>query len=142
MQNDKKFNSKKKLLLIVGKPGSGKSKLLENYSKSKGIPVLNLDQILGKKIPDGKDESYVYGFMDGFLAVYSQDEILLDKKAILYEEGTNIDLLPFLKKLSESKRLVATFSGYIENDKLYHLRSNEVDKEYDIDDSFEYIELK
>ena len=40
MQNNE---TKHKLLLIIGKPGSGKSKFLHNYSKEKGIPILDLE---------------------------------------------------------------------------------------------------
>ena len=77
---------KHKLLLLVGKPGSGKSKFLDNYSKENGIPVLDFDAILGQSIPKDKDLNYVYDFIRGFLESYSPDEILLDKKAILYNK--------------------------------------------------------
>ena len=79
---------KHKLLLIIGRPGSGKSKFLHNYSKEKGIPILDLDSILGKHIPEGKDANYVYGFIKGFLSTYKPEEILLDKKAILYQKDS------------------------------------------------------
>ena len=110
-----------KLLLIIGKAGSGKSKYLHNYSIEKGIPILNLDQILGKQLPEGKDPSYVYGFISGFLSTYRPEEILLDKKGILYHPDSNIDLLDFLLELAESKTVIATWNGYIENGKLYHI---------------------
>lgn len=110
-----------KLLLIIGKAGSGKSKYLHNYSQEKGIPILDFDQILGKKLPEGKDPSYIYGFLSGFLSTYRPDEILLDKKHILYHPDSKIDLLDFLVELSQSKTVIATWNGYIENGKLYHI---------------------
>ena len=112
---------KHKLLLIIGKAGSGKSKYLHNYSIEKGIPILNLDQILGKQLTEGKYPSYVYGFISGFLSTYRPEEILLDKKGILYHPDSNIDLLDFLLELAESKTVIATWNGYIENGKLYHI---------------------
>lgn len=34
-----------KLLLIIGQPGSGKSKVIRQYSEETGIPILDLDKI-------------------------------------------------------------------------------------------------
>jgi hypothetical protein len=138
-------NSKKhKLLLLIGRPGSGKSKFLYNYSKEKGIPILNLDNILGEKIPEGKDANYVYAFTQGFLSTYTPEEILLDKKKILYQKDSSIDLLDFLKELSQSKTVVTTWNGYTENGKLIHV-CDAIGRtvEYDLAEiDCEYIELK
>jgi hypothetical protein len=138
-------NSKKhKLLLLIGRPGSGKSKFLYNYSKEKGIPILNLDNILGEKIPEGKDANYVYAFTQGFLSTYTPEEILLDKKKILYQKDSDIDLLDFLRELSQSKTVVATWNGYTENGKLIHV-CDAIGRtiEYDLAEiDCEYIELK
>ena len=38
-------NAKHKLLLIIGTPGSGKSKIIREYSQETGIPILDLDKI-------------------------------------------------------------------------------------------------
>jgi hypothetical protein len=138
-------NSKKhKLLLLIGRPGSGKSKFLYNYSREKGIPILNLDDILGEKIPEGKDANYVYAFTQGFLSTYTPEEILLDKKKILYQKDSDIDLLDFLRELSQSKTVVATWNGYTENGKLIHV-CDAIGRtiEYDLAEiDCEYIELK
>lgn len=135
---------KYKLLLLIGRPGSGKSKCLANYSKEKGIPILDFDQILGKQIPQGKDSNYVYDFIRGFLKTYKPEEILIDKKAILYQKDSDIDLLDFLKELSEQKTVIATWNGYTENGKLIHVCNKlEKDFEYDLDTiDCAYMELK
>ena len=138
-------NSKKhKLLLLIGRPGSGKSKFLYNYSKEKGIPILNLDNILGEKIPEGKDANYVYAFTQGFLSTYTPEEILLDKKKILYNKDSEIDLLDFLRELAQSKTVVATWNGYTENGKLIHVcDAIGTTIEYNLAEiDCEYIELK
>lgn len=135
---------KHKLLLLIGRPGSGKSKFLYNYSREKGIPILNLDNILGEKIPEGKDANYVYAFTHGFLSTYTPEEILLDKKKILYQKDSDIDLLDFLRELSQSKTVVATWNGYTENGKLVHV-CDAIGRtiEYNLAEiDCEYIELK
>lgn len=133
-----------KLLLLIGRPGSGKSKFLYNYSREKGIPILDFDQILGKQIPEGKDANYVYDFIKGFLKTYKPAEILIDKKTILYQKDSNIDLLDFLKELSLQKTVIATWNGYTENGKLIHVcDALEKDFEYDLDTlDCSYMELK
>jgi hypothetical protein len=113
-------------------------------SKEKGIPILNLDNILGEKIPEGKDANYVYAFTHGFLSTYTPEEILLDKKKILYQKDSNIDLLDFLRELSQSKTVVATWNGYTENGKLIHV-CDAIGRtiEYNLAEiDCEYIELK
>ena len=140
MHNEKQH----KLLLIIGRPGSGKSKFLHNYSEDKGIPILDLDSILGQQIPEGKDANYVYGFVRGFLSTYKPEEILLDKKAILYQKDSPIDLLDFLKELSHEKTVICTWNGYTEGDKLIHV-CEAIDRvvEYDLKDiDCEYMEIK
>lgn len=138
------MSTKSNLLLIIGRPGSGKSKFLHNYSKDKGIPILNLDNILGKQIPEGKDANYVYDFIRGFLSSYKQKEILIDKKTILYQKDTNIDLLDFLKEISANKTVITTWTGWIENNKLIHV-CDELNStvEYPLDQiDCQYMELK
>ena len=140
MHNEKQH----KLLLIIGRPGSGKSKFLHNYSEDKGIPILDLDAILGKQIPEGKDANYVYGFVKGFLSTYTPEEILIDKKTILYHKDSNIDLLDFLKELSQYKTVITTWNGYTDGDKLYHV-VEKINKtvEYNLHNiDCEFMELK
>lgn len=134
---------KYRLLLIIGRPGSGKSKYLQNYSKQVGIPILDLDFILGKELPDGRDADYVFDFLNGFLDTYRPEQVLIDKKAILYNKDSKIDLLDFLKELSLKKIVIATWNGYTENGKLVHVCDKlQKDFEYDLSDDFAYIELK
>ena len=114
---EKAKENENKLILIVGLPGSGKSKLIHEYSKDSGIPILDLDNIF-------KDTTNnIAEVMDNFLVTYNKDVLLLDNKKILYAKDSNIDMLSFLKNLAEKLIVVATWDGKVDNNKLIHIRS-------------------
>lgn len=114
---EKAKENENKLILIVGLPGSGKSKLIHEYNKDSGIPILDLDNIF-------KDtNNNIAEVMDNFLVTYNKDVLLLDNKKILYTKDSNIDMLSFLKNLAEKLVVVATWNGKVDNNKLIHIRS-------------------
>ena len=110
-------NNENKLILIIGNPGSGKSKLIHEYSDNCGIPILNLDNIFKDNATD------LVKVMDDFLLTYDKEILLLDNKRVLYAKDSNIDMLVFLKALAKKVVVVATWNGKIEDNKLIHIRS-------------------
>lgn len=108
-------NAEHKLLLIIGQPGSGKSKLIRKYSEETGIPIINLDKIFMNTPPEK-----MVNEMKQFLTTYHQKVLLIDNKKILYAKKSNIDLLAFLKELSENIIVIATWNGKIEDGQLFH----------------------
>lgn len=116
-------DAKYKLLLIIGQPGTGKSKLIHDYASETGNPILDLNAIFGEEVPEGSDSQYITNFMEGFLATYTPEVLLLDNKRVLYSKNSKIDLLSFLKNISEKKVVVATWNGMIEDENLVHIRS-------------------
>lgn len=108
-------NAEHKLLLIIGQPGSGKSKLIRKYSEETGIPIIDLDKIFMNTAPEK-----MVNEMKQFLTTYHQKVLLIDNKKILYAKKSNIDLLAFLKELSENIIVIATWNGKIEDGQLFH----------------------
>ncbi len=116
-------DAKYKLLLIVGTPGTGKSKLISDYSRETGTPILDLKPIFGEEVPEGSDSQYIVKFMDDFLTTYKPEVLLLDNKRVLYSANSKLDLLAFLKSIAEKKTVIATWNGMIKDGQLIHIRS-------------------
>lgn len=130
--------SENKLLLVIGQPGSGKSRLIHDYSVATGVPIIDFNKIFGEKANDNID---VLSTMKAFLTTYQQKVLLLDNKRILYSKDSKIDLLAFLKEISKDIVVVATWNGMIEDGQLTHIRSKGPnDLIYSVDSNdFNYI---
>lgn len=130
-----KLNEKEnKLLLIIGEPGSGKSKMIREYSQETGIPIIDMDKIF---INTASDQ--LMNEMKNFLKTYHQKVLLLDNKKILYTKNSEIDLMAFLQEISKDIPVVATWNGKIENGEVYHIRKDKDSLVYPVTDAFEYI---
>lgn len=129
-------DAKHKLLLIIGAPGSGKSKIIREYSQETGIPIIDLDKIFINTPSDQLMDE-----MKKFLSTYHQKVLLLDNKKILYSKNSKIDLLAFLKEISESIPVIATWNGKIEDGQVFHIRKDaSEDLIYSVDkEDFKYI---
>lgn len=132
---DELNNAKYKLLLIVGEPGSGKSKIIREYSQETGIPIIDLDKIFVNTSSDQLMDE-----MKNFLNTYHQKVLLIDNKKILYAKNSKIDLMAFLKEISLSIPVVATWNGHITNQELHHIRKDTLeDLVYPVNDDFHTI---
>ena len=130
-----KLNEKEnKLLLIIGEPGSGKSKMIREYSQETGIPIIDMDKIFINTAPD-----QLMNEMKNFLKTYHQKVLLLNNKKILYTKNSEIDLMAFLQEISKDIPVVATWNGKIENGEVYHIRKDKDSLVYPVTDAFEYI---
>ena len=132
---EKLHTSEHKLLLIVGGPGSGKSKAIREYSNETGIPMLDLDMIFQHTPTEKLVEE-----MTQFLTTYRQPVLLLDNKKILYKKDSQIDLLEFLKAVSTDKPVVATWNGKVEDGQLFHFRKDADDLIYPVNEEVVVVE--
>lgn len=121
-------NNESQLLLIIGQPGSGKSKMIRNYSEDIGIPIIDLDKLFINTSADQLMDE-----MKSFLKNYHKNVLLLDNKKILYAKDNHLDILAFLKELGKDIIVVATWNGKIEDGQLYHFRKDADDLIYSLD---------
>ncbi|HAH75124.1 MAG TPA: BREX-3 system P-loop-containing protein BrxF [Kandleria vitulina] len=124
-------NNDSKLVLIVGKPGSGKSKIIHEYSKNTGIPIVDFSRIFANNTKDTMNT------MDEFLKNYRFDVLLIDNKTALYARSEE-DLKDILDEISKKVVVVSTWNGFIENGQLTHIVNNK-ETSYPIDGSFKYV---
>ncbi|MGX8680478.1 MAG: BREX-3 system P-loop-containing protein BrxF [bacterium] len=124
--------SSEKLVLIVGRPGSGKSKLLAAYSKNTGIPIIDLSRIVANSSEDIKKT------MKDFLKTYRFDVLLLDNKKPLYSLISTADLMDILKELSEEIIVISTWNGYIQDGQLSHIVNGQ-EETYPVDGTYQYV---
>lgn len=129
---DQTHNSDTNLVLIVGKPGSGKSKLIKEYSKNTGIPIVDFSKVLAGDPEDLKNT------LNKFLKSYRFDVLLVDNKEALYKDKGTADLKDILEALSEVVTVVATWNGTVQDGELVHI-VNGAEKSYPLDGSFKYV---
>ncbi|MDY5279621.1 BREX-3 system P-loop-containing protein BrxF [Sharpea porci] len=128
----KAINTGNKLTLIIGKPGSGKSKIIHKYSENSGIPIVDFSKLIAGNHADIKK------IMSDFLKNYRFDVLLLDNKKDFYKASNGTDLMELLKDLSEEVAVVATWNGFIEDGQLTHIVNGQ-ENIYPVDGSYKYI---
>lgn len=126
------YNGHPKLVLVVGKPGSGKSKLVKEYSHNTGIPIVDFSKVLTDDQHDLKTT------MKEFLKNYRFDVLLIDNKKALYDVSKDTDLMDILQELAKRVIVVATISGYVEEGNLTHIVNGD-EHSYPLDGSFKYV---
>ena len=104
-------------------------------ASSIGIPMIDLDKIFMNTPSD-----QLLNEMKNFLKTYNQKVLLLDNKKTLYAKDSKIDLMEFLKEISLSIPVVATWNGHIENQQLHHIRKDTLeDLVYPVSDDYHTI---
>ncbi len=100
-----------KMVLVVGAPGSGKSKILRDYPKSKYI---NINKELSKKLQHKAPETHhleVKNALQEIIDTYQDAIIVFDNIGILFRKIMKIDPLDIILKLNTTKVLIVSWVG-------------------------------
>ena len=113
-----------KLILLVGRPGCGKTALLAELAKRRGAKVMNVGAALGKrlaKLPQRQRALQAFVAMRELADEYaSGDLLLLDDIELLFDQSLKLEPLDLLKRHAHARRVVAAWPGEIRDGRLIY----------------------
>ena len=109
------------LVLLVGRPGSGKSKLLRELSTIRGWQYVNCRAFLTEELLEMVPKvraAEAPGLIMKTLDTLKADVIVLDDMQALFAPVLQVDPLQLLKQLGRKFSLVAAWPGEFDGDRL------------------------
>lgn len=106
-----------KLVLLIGKSGSGKTQTIQELSEYYQTPVFSLGYEISKAMLEGLSNDKILEFLREKLG--SQKLIiLLDNIEVLFAKSLNLNPLAILKLLSTDQVILASYPGKVINGNL------------------------
>lgn len=117
-------NSQDRLVILTGKPGSGKSKLMRELGAMKGWRYINCRDLvtaeLLEHVPKARPQE-APAIMGGILGRAGAEVILLDNLQVLFTPILNLDPLELVRQLGRSFTLIVAWPGELAAGKLAYL---------------------
>ena len=111
-----------KLILLVGRPGCGKTALMATLAHRRGVKVMNVGAALGQrltKLPQRQRALQAFVAMRELADEHaSGDLLLLDNIELLFDRSLKLDPLDLLKRLAHVRRVVAVWPGELRDGRL------------------------
>jgi ABC-type uncharacterized transport system ATPase component len=116
-----------KLVLLIGQPRTGKSALLDQFSKRTQVQVLNLGAALGRELlslPKSRRHLLVPEvFKNVADAASAHGLLLVDNIELLFDRTLRVGVLDLLKTQSRVRRVVAVWPGELRDNRLSYAAS-------------------
>ena len=112
-----------RLVLVVGKQGTGKTGALRNLAESIDAPVVNVNLELSRRmlgLTERERPRHVHPLVERIVAEAGGDVLLLDNLEILFDVALRLDPLRLLQGLSRSRTVAAAWNGTIEGSHLHY----------------------
>ena len=109
------------VVIVTGKPGSGKSKLLREVAENKKWSYVDCRMLISEefvKIPAADRGLYAPDLMCDILAGCNSDVIILDRLQTLFVPVFHINTDSLMRKLSKKFTIITAWPGYMENGNL------------------------
>lgn len=133
-----------KLILIVGNKGSGKTRLLWDYSNSAGYQIFNINLGVSEKLlqlPANDWEYSVLSILQETLSSSKEKVMFLDNLEVLFNTQLHLNPLKLLRFFSRNKIIVATWNGRFENDQLIYAKPGHPEHRAETNIDFPIIDL-
>jgi hypothetical protein len=118
--------SEQKLVIVVGKPGSGKSKIMRELGQKPGWKYVDSKKLLTDELlemPPKSRANEAATLMSDILAAGDAKVILLDSTQVLFAPVLQIDPIQVLKDISRNQPIVAAWPGEYDGKNLIYLRN-------------------
>ncbi len=105
-----------RLVLLVGRSGSGKTHLLREIGQSCGWPIINLNLVLSEtmlELSNRKRALRVGRLMEKLIECEESSVILLDNVELLFEPLLKLDPLRMLQGIARNRIVVAAWNGWL-----------------------------
>ena len=115
------WNGKGNVVIVTGKPGSGKSKVLREAAESQKWTYVDCRMLISEEflaIPAADRGLYAPDMFADILASYNADVIILDRLQTLFVPVFHINTDSLMRKLSKKFTIVTAWPGYIDNGNL------------------------
>jgi hypothetical protein len=113
--------AEEKILVVTGKPGSGKSKVLREAAENKGWDYVDCRLLITESflelMPTERKEKAA-AMMKEVLSTYTSGVIMLDRVQTFFVPVFHIDVASLLKELGKEFTLVLAWPGYVKDGQL------------------------
>lgn len=111
-----------RLVLLVGRSGSGKTEVLRDIAEELGTSVINVNLALSRELLELTEKQRslrLPGILDQ-IADKSQEPTVLDNLEILFDKDLKQDPLRLLQGISRNRTVVASWSGIYAEGRLFY----------------------
>jgi len=127
-----------RLVLIVGKSGSGKTSVVQNVAKLHDAEPININLCLSKELLELTEKQRQLKLSEILAQVVNghEDKVFLDNTEILFDVELKQDPLRLLQGLSRNLTVVASWNGTFERCKLTYAEPGHREyRSYDVTDT-------